>query len=120
MDKRKDWIFIEGLETRCVIGIFDWERRIKQKVLIDLKLQTDARRAAKRDRVEDTVNYKQVAKRILQEAQKSRFELVESLAELIARILLREFKFREVTVRISKPGAIRGARNVGIQITRRK
>ena len=120
MDTKKDWIFIEGLEARCVIGIFGWERRIKQKVRIDLEILTDARRAARRDRVEDTINYKVVSKRVLYETQKSRFRLVESLAEFISALLLKEFKFREATVRISKPGAIRGARNVGVQITRRR
>lgn len=120
MNRKRDWIFLEGLEARCVIGIYDWERKIRQKVQIDLELATDARRGARYDRVRDTVNYKAVAKRILQEIQKTRFRLVESLAEFIAKILLKEFKFKELTVRVSKPSAIRGARTVGVQITRRR
>jgi dihydroneopterin aldolase len=120
MNRKRDWIFLEGLEARCVIGIYDWERKIRQKVQIDLELATDARRGARHDRVRDTVNYKAVAKRILQEIQKTRFRLVESLAEFIAKLLLKEFKFKELTVRVSKPSAIRGARTVGVQITRRR
>lgn len=120
MDSKKDFIFIEGLEMRCVIGIFAWERKIRQKIRIDLKILTDARRAASRDRVEDTINYKQVVKFLLAKVRKSRFFLIESLAEFIARHLLREFGFQAITLRLSKPGAIRGALNVGVQITRKK
>lgn len=118
MDSKKDWIFLKGLETRCVIGIYDWERKVKQKISLDLEMRTDARRAARRDRVEDTLNYKEIAKRLLREIPKTRFRLVESLAEFIARICLREFGIQEMTVRVSKPGAIRGAKNVGVEITR--
>ena len=115
-----DRIFLTGLETRCIIGIFDWERKIKQKVLIDLEIPVDARRAARRDRVEDTINYKALSKRLLLEIRKTRFHLVESLAEFIARLCLKEFKLSAVTIRISKPGAIRHAQNVGVEITRRR
>ena len=118
--RSRDCIFLEGLETRCIIGIFDWERKIKQKILIDLEIPADVRRAAKGDRIADALNYKALAKRILSETSKTRFQLVESLAEFIAHLCLREFKIREVTVRVSKPGAIRNARNVGIVITRVK
>lgn len=117
--EKEDVIFLEGLETRCIIGIFDWERKIRQKVLVDLELVTDARKAARYDRVEKTINYKNLAKRILQEVPKTRFQLVESLAEFIAELCLKEFGLWEVTVRLSKPGAIRGAKNVGVQVTRR-
>ena len=117
---KKDIIFIEGLQTQCVIGIFDWERRIRQTVHIDLEIPTNARRAARRDRIEDAINYKLIAKRILNETKKSRFHLVESLAEFVANLCLREFRLSEVTVRVSKPGAIRGSDNVGVEITRRR
>lgn len=120
MDSKKDFIFIEGLETRCVIGIFDWERKIKQRVRMDLLIRTDVRRVAQRDRIEEAINYKEMAKRILRETQKTRFQLVESLAQFIANLCLKEFKLREITVRVSKPGAIRGAKNVGVEVTRRR
>jgi dihydroneopterin aldolase len=120
MDSKRDFIFLEGLETSCVIGIFDWERKIRQKVVIDLKIPTDARRSARRDRIEDAVNYKAISKRILHETKKSSFCLVESLTEFIAELCLKEFNLPGITVRVSKPGAIRGAKNVGVVITRRK
>ena len=119
MNSKKDIIFLEGLETRCVIGIFDWERRVKQKVRIDLEIPIDARYAARHDRIENAINYKVIAKRLLKEIGKSRFNLVESLAEFIARFCLKEFNLREIKVRVAKPGAIRGAQNVGVQITRK-
>lgn len=118
--KNRDTIFLEGLEARCVIGIFNWERKIRQNVLIDLGFLTDVGRAARGDRIEDAVDYKKIAKRIVREVSKSRFQLVESLAEFIAALCLKQFKLREITVRVSKPGAIRGARNVGVQITRKR
>jgi dihydroneopterin aldolase len=118
MDSKRDFIFVEGLQTRCVIGIFDWERKVRQTVRINLEIPTDVGRAAKRDRIRDAVNYKAISKRVLAETKKSRFLLVESLAEFIAGLVLREFKLREVTVRVSKPGAIRGAKDVGVQVTR--
>ena len=120
MDSKGDFIFLEGLETHCVIGIFGWERKVKQKIWIDLKFPTDAGLASRRDRIEDALNYKDVAKLLHQEIPKTRFRLVESLAEYIANRCLDQFGLKAVTVRISKPGAIRGAKNVGVEITRRK
>ncbi len=120
MKAKKDRIFLIGLETRCVIGIFGWERRVKQKVLVDLGIPADGRRAARRDRIEDAVNYKAIAKRLLAEIPKTRFRLIESLSEFIAGLCLKEFNLPQVTVRVSKPGAIRHAQNVGIEITRRR
>ena len=117
--KTLDRIYVEGLETRCVIGIFHWERKVKQKVRIDLQIPTDARQSAKRDQIDDAVNYKAIAKTILHEVPRTKFRLVESLAEFVANLCLKKFGLREVTVRISKPGAIRSAQNVAIEITRR-
>ena len=116
----KDRIFLEGLESRCVIGIFDWERKLKQKILIDLEFPTDTRKAARSDRIDSTINYKEIAKLLLREVPKSRFQLVETLAEFIAELCLKRFFLPEITVRVSKPGAIRGSRNVGVQITRKR
>ena len=116
--KMKDRIFIEGLQTRCLIGIFDWERKVKQKILIDLEFPADVKKAARRDRIEDTINYKEIAKLLLREVPQTRFQLVESLAEFIAQRCLEKFNLAEITVRVSKPGAIRGSRNVGITVTR--
>ena len=116
----QDKIFLQGLEARCRIGIFDWERKIRQKVVIDLEFPADTRKAARRDRVEDTVDYKRIAKHALAYVGKSRFGLIETLAEKLARSILEEFPVPALKLRVSKPGAIRGARNVGVEILRRR
>jgi dihydroneopterin aldolase len=113
-----DIIFLQDLHVDAVIGIWDWERRIRQKIVIDLEMAADIRKAARSDSVDDTLNYKLVAKRIEQFVTESEFRLVETLAEQIATIVIDEFAVPWVRVRVSKPGAIRGSRNVGVQIER--
>lgn len=113
-----DIIFLQDLKVETVIGIWDWERRIRQTVVIDLEMAADIRRAAETDNVDNTLNYKLVAKRIQQFVADSQFQLVETLAERIADIVLAEFDVPWLRVRVSKPGAIRGARNVGVLIER--
>jgi dihydroneopterin aldolase len=115
-----DTIFLAGLTTDCIIGIWEWERRVKQKVVIDLEMAADIRRAAASDAIEDTLDYKSVAKRILQFVGDSEFQLVETLTEQIARVIVTEFGVAWVRVRLNKQGAIRGSRDVGIQIERRR
>ena len=117
--KDKDRIFLTGLEVACIIGIFDWERKIKQKVRIDLEIPTDVRKAARRDRIEDAVDYKKIAKRTAAFVRASRFYLIETLTEKLAGMLLKEFRLKEIKLRVSKPGAVRGSENVGIEITRK-
>ncbi|MGE0583407.1 MAG: dihydroneopterin aldolase [Steroidobacteraceae bacterium] len=113
-----DRIFLRGLSIDCVIGFIDWERRIKQTVVIDLELPVDCRAAAVRDRVEDTLDYKTVAKRVIAFVEASEFQLVETLAERIAQLILAEFAVEWVRVALNKPGAIRGSRDVGVAIER--
>ncbi len=113
-----DTIFLHDLKVDTVIGIWDWERKIRQTVVIDLDMAADIRKAAASDRVEDTLNYKGVAKRIQQFVADSEFQLVETLAERIAGIVMDEFEVPWVRVRVAKPGAIRGAKDVGILIER--
>ena len=113
-----DIIFLSDLRVETVIGIFDWERRIKQTVSIDLEMATNIRKSAQSDRIEDTLDYKNVAKTLIEFVENSEFQLVETLAERIASILLDEFKIPWVKVRLTKPGAIRGARDVGVLIER--
>ena len=120
LSRDTDRIFLEGLEVRCVIGIFGWERGVKQKICIDLEFPADARRAAATDSIADTVNYKEIAKLLLREIPKSRFQLIESLAEFIAGLCLQKFNLSQISVRVSKPGAIRGSKNVGVFITRKR
>ena len=113
-----DTIYIKELEVECIIGIFRWERTHKQKVLISLELPCDARKAAASDRVEDTVDYKRISKRVLAFVSASRFKLIESLAEAVTQLLLKEFKLGWAGVSVSKPGAIRFSKDVGVRITR--
>jgi dihydroneopterin aldolase len=113
-----DIIFLHDLRVETVIGIWGWERKIRQTVAIDLDMSADIRKAAASDSVEDTLNYKLVAKRVQQFVADSSFQLVETLAERIAEIVLDEFDVAWVRVRVNKPGAIRGARDVGILIER--
>jgi dihydroneopterin aldolase len=115
-----DVIFLTGLTTDCIIGIWDWERRVKQKVVIDLEMGADIRRAAASDAIDDTLDYKRVAKRLLGFVAESEFQLVETLTENIARIVVTEFDVPWVKVRLNKQGAIRGSRDVGILIERRR
>ena len=113
-----DKIFLEGLTTETIIGIFDWEREIRQTIAVDLEMSADIRRAAATDRIEDTLNYKRVAKRVLAFVQESRFQLIETLAERIAALILEEFEVAWVRVTLHKPGAIRHSRDVGVVIER--
>jgi dihydroneopterin aldolase len=113
-----DKIFLSELKVDTVIGIWDWERKIRQTVVIDLEMSADIAKAAASDRVEDTLNYKSVAKRIQSFVADSSFQLVETLAERVAEIVRDEFDVKWVKVRVNKPGAIRGSRDVGILIER--
>ena len=117
-DILSDTIFLHDLRVETVVGIWDWERKIRQIVSIDLEMAADIRRAAVTDKIEDALNYKAVAKRVQQFVGDSSFQLVETLAEKIAALILDEFAVPWVQVRVNKPGAIRGARDVGITIRR--
>lgn len=113
-----DKIFLRQLEVDAVIGIWEWEQRITQTVSIDLEMACDARAAAAKDSVESALNYRDVAKRVQAFVAESRFRLVESLAEAVAGIVLKEFDVPWVRVSVAKPGAIRGAQEVGVVIER--
>lgn len=115
-----DTIFLRDLEVDATIGIFEWEKRIKQKLRINLEMATDIAKAAATDSIDDTLDYKAVSKRVMQFVADSRYELVETLIEKVAEILLKEFNIPWVRVTISKPGAVRGSRDVGISIERGK
>ena len=113
-----DKIFIRALKTEAIIGIFDWERQVKQTVIIDIEISADVRKAALSDSIEDTLNYKKIAKRVLTFVENSQFHLVETLAERIAMLILDEFGVSNVSITLSKPGAIRSSRDVGVMIER--
>ncbi|MGI9204788.1 MAG: dihydroneopterin aldolase [Woeseiaceae bacterium] len=115
-----DTIFLSDMRIETTVGIWDWERKIKQTVSIDLEMGADIRRAAESDSIDDTLNYKSVAKRVQQFVGDSGFQLVETMAEKIAETVLTEFDVPWIRVKVNKPGAIRGAKGVGIKIYRRK
>ncbi len=113
-----DKIFIHALKSEAIIGIFDWERQVKQAVYVDLEMAMDVRKAAASDAIEDTLNYKRVAKRLVSFIEGSSFHLVETLADRIAMLVLEEFGVESVRVVLSKPGALRSSRDVGVAIER--
>jgi dihydroneopterin aldolase len=113
-----DRIFIRDLRAETIIGIFDWERKVRQTISFDLEFPADIRRAAKTDRIEDTLNYKSVAKRVLAFVEASEFQLVETLAENVAQLILKEYALEWVRVALNKVGAVRGSRDVGVEIER--
>ena len=113
-----DKIFIHALKTEAIIGIFDWERQVKQTVLIDIEMSADIAKAASTDSIDDTLNYKGVAKRVLAFVEASQFHLVETLAEHVAMLVLEEFAVAWVRIVLSKPGAVRSSRDVGVALER--
>ena len=113
-----DIIYLSELKVETVIGIYDWERRIRQTVMLDLEMATDIRKAAASDHIDDTLNYKAVAKRLIAYVSTSEYQLVETLAEKIAEIVMSEFQVPWLRLRVTKPGAVRGSRDVGVLIER--
>ena len=114
----KDIIYIEDLRVKTIIGIFDWERETKQEVSIDIEIPFDCKKAAKNDSIEGTVDYKKICKAVIKYVEESSFQLQESLIEGIADLIKTNFEVKSVKLRISKPGALRGAKDVGIKIER--
>ncbi|HYL03083.1 MAG TPA: dihydroneopterin aldolase [Steroidobacteraceae bacterium] len=113
-----DRIFLHGLTAECIIGFIDWERQLKQTVVVDLELPVDCRGAALSDEVADTLDYKKVARRALEFIEASQFKLVETLAHRLALVILAEFGVEWVRISLNKPGAIRASRDVGVVIER--
>ncbi len=113
-----DIIFLSDLSIETVIGIYDWEREIKQTVIFDIEMAADIRKAASSDHIDDTLDYKSVAKRVIQFVEGSEFQLVETLAEKVAELILTDFEVPWIRLKLNKSGAIRGASGVGIIIER--
>jgi dihydroneopterin aldolase len=113
-----DYIHIEGLEVDAVIGVFDWEREIEQRLVIDLQLGTDITNAAKTDDIQHTLDYAVISERVMDHVKSASAQLIETLAEQIATLVMREFSVMNVRVRVSKPGAVPAARNVAVEIER--
>lgn len=115
-----DIIYLNDLRIDAIIGIYDWERRTKQRIILDIEMGTDISKAAASENVDDTIDYKAVAKRIITFVSDSEFELVETLAEKITEIILTEFNVPWCRLRLNKQGAVRGVRDVGVLIERGK
>jgi len=113
-----DIVFIDGLEIETIIGIYDWEREVKQIVRIDLEMAWDNKPAANSEDINKALNYKDVSKRLISFIGDSEFLLVETMAEHIAEIIQNEFGVKWLSLKLSKPGAICGAKAVGVKIQR--
>jgi dihydroneopterin aldolase len=120
MSQPTDIIFLRGLAIECTIGFLEWERKVKQTVVIDLEVPVDCAAAAENDDVTKTVDYKSMAKRVIAFVGDSEFLLVETLAHRTAMLLLEEFPVPWVRLSLNKPGAIRGSRDVGVTIERHR
>lgn len=113
-----DTVFVRGLKATTVVGIFEWERRLSQSIMLDLEMETDIRPAAASDSIDDALDYKQVAKAVVEHVEESRFQLVETLADSVARLILSQFGVAAVTVTLNKHGALSDAADVGIRLRR--
>ena len=115
-----DIVYIKQLEIETVIGVFDWEREIRQKISIDLEMATDIRKASETDNLDDALDYKAISKRLIEFVESSNFLLIEALAEHITTILIQEFEVPWLRLTLSKPGAISASKDVGVIIERGK
>ncbi len=113
-----DIVFIEDLRIETVIGIYDWERKIRQTIALDIEMAFDNRKPAFTDKIEDTLDYKAVSKRLIGYVEASHFELVETLAERCAEVIQIEFRVPWLRLKLSKPGAVTGSKAVGVIIER--
>jgi FolB domain-containing protein len=115
-----DRVLISDLAVRCIIGVNEEERREKQDVLVNLTLYTDIRAAARSDRLEDGVDYRDLRTDVVEMAEQSRYYLLETLAEAIASVCLEHHGVEKVMVRVDKPGALHSARSVAVEIERER
>ena len=116
--KMEDIIYIKDLRIKTIIGIFDWERKVKQEVSIDMEFPFDCKKADATDTIEDTIDYKAITKGVIKFVEDSSFQLQETLAESIASLVKNEYGVKSIKLRVSKPGALRGAKDVGLIIYR--
>ena len=120
MHQTTDRVFLRGLAIQTTIGFIEWERHVKQTIVIDLEIPVDCARAASTDHVTETVDYKSIAKRTIAFVEGAEFKLVETLAHRLATTLLAEFDIAWIRLVVNKPGAIRGSRDVGVEIERHR
>lgn len=115
-----DKIYVEDLRVKATIGIFDWEKKIKQEVSISYEMPHDNKKAAAADAIGATTDYKSITKAIIAFVESNKFELVETFAERIAEMVIKDFNIAEIRLRVSKPGALRYSKDVGVIIERNK
>ncbi|MCH2272982.1 MAG: dihydroneopterin aldolase [SAR86 cluster bacterium] len=113
-----DKVFIKDLEVEAVIGVYDWEREVRQLISINLEMNFNTKKAGRSDRIDDALNYKNISKCIIELTESSKSKLIESLAQKIAKTVLSEFPVSSVIVTVEKPGALRGSKSVGVTIKR--
>ena len=113
-----DTIFLHGIEAHCVVGVWEWEKRITQKIIVDLDMSTDIAKSAATDELDDTLNYKAVGESVIEMLEESRFQLIETMAEEVAKLVMQRFSVSWVKVRINKGGAVKKVANVGVLIER--
>ncbi len=113
-----DIVYIHELEIETIIGVYGWEREVRQVVSLDLEMASDIQKAAASDNIAQALDYKRVAKRLIEYVGQSEFQLVETMAEQIAGIVMTEFAVPWLRLRLGKPGAVRGSREVGVIIER--
>ena len=113
-----DIVFIRELRADTVIGVYDWEREVRQTMVLDLEMACDNRLAARADDISDALDYAAVSTRLLEFIENSQFQLIETLAEQVAAIVLEEFNVPWLRLRLYKPGAVAQARDVGVLIER--
>ena len=113
-----DKVFIKDLEVEAVIGVYDWEREVRQLISINLEMNFNTKKAGRSDRIDDALNYKNISKCIIELTESSKSKLIENLAQKIAKTVLSEFPVSSVIVMVEKPGALRGSKSVGVTIKR--
>ena len=113
-----DIIFLHGIEANCVVGVWEWEKQITQKIIVDIDVSADIAASAASDELQDTLNYKAVAESVINMLEKSRFQLIETMVEEVAQLVMKEFSVPWIKVRINKGGAVKHVRNVGVQVER--
>jgi dihydroneopterin aldolase len=118
MSNSADLVFIRELQVNTIIGVYDWEREVRQTVVLDLEMVSDNKRAAASDNIDDALNYAAVSSRLVEFIENSQFQLIETMAEQVAAVVLNEFKVPWLRLRLCKPGAVAQAKDVGILIER--
>lgn len=114
----QDIVFIEDLRINTIIGIYDWEREVRQTISLDIEMAADNSKPASTENIDDALNYKAVAKRLIVFTEESQFQLVETLAESLVEIIMNEFDVPWCRLKLSKLGAVTGSRSVGVIIER--